>query len=176
MKTHVLVALRRKSVNKNENVNLKKLCHRMVVRSDETVEEVAENLKKLCWEPGTWRMYRTVNRRDLNKAMVMTQVGMLEHPESYLEKVDGKWKSNLMKEEVKAERKFLLDLDTTDLEKREFIFKYLTDKQVEVFETVETPNGFHFVTEAFDTRDLESSVLELEVKRDDLFFLFAWDN
>jgi hypothetical protein len=173
---YVLVALRRVTASKGENTGLTKLCHRSVVRPGETVEECAASLKKMCHEEGNWRIYRSVNKRDLKKAMDQTQIQMIIHPEQTMHKVSSIWKSTLMKSECRAEKKFLLDFDSNNASLLEEVKCAVIRAGGEILEVVKSPNGYGVVTTGFDVRVLKDDYYECEVKRDALLFQEQWTN
>jgi hypothetical protein len=186
-KLHVYVALRRVSASKNENAGLTKLCKRFVDK-DGDEQEMLRRVRKACDEPGLWRIYRSVNKRDTEKALKLLQVKIIMTPEQVVDKVDSEWKSILMGSKCKGERKFLIDVDNPDVEhyKKVLNFLHFTEvmrkdeskpykDQLRVYEQVSTPNGFHVVTEAFDTRELEKQFPDVEVKRDDLLYVESFE-
>jgi hypothetical protein len=180
-KLHVYVVLRRVSATKNENMGLTKKCMRFVDRDNDPVETL-RRAKKTCDEPGMWRIYRSVNKRDTEIAMKQLQIQMIMHPNDVMDKVDAKWKSILMESKCKGERKFLVDIDNSDpyyqMEVRRYLseFTYTKKKSTEVlslqtYEEAGTPNGYHVVTDAFDSRELEKKFPDVEIKRDDLLLV-----
>jgi len=173
---YVLVALRRVTASKGENTGLTNLCHRSVVRPGETLEDAAAQVKKMCFEEGNWRLYRSVNKRDLKKAMDKTQVQMIMNPEQTMDRVSSVWKSVLMKSECKAEKKFLLDFDSEDETLLEEVKAVVVEAGAEVLEQVKSPNGYGIVTTGFDVRLLKDEHYNCEVKRDALLFMEQWVN
>jgi hypothetical protein len=178
-KKHVFVALRRVSATKDENTGLTKKCIRFVDRDDDPVETL-RRAKKACDEPGFWRIYRSVNKRDTELAMKLLQVKMITHPEQVVDKVDSVWKSILMESGCKGERKFLIDIDNSDpyyqIEVRKYLSEVVVTRKKEKFplktyEECGTPNGYHVVTDAFDSRELEKKFPDVEIKRDDLLLV-----
>lgn len=171
---YMIIALRRISASKNENVGLEKACIRKIVKSNETIEITVNHLKKIIAdEKGVWRIYRTVNKRDFDKARKILMKDLIDRPEDLSHKIDSHWKSILMKSNCKADKKFLVDIDTKQLETRENVLEAL--KSTTILESVETPNGFHFVTEVFDTRLLKD-MEDVEIKKDELVFMEMFEN
>jgi len=174
---YMLVALRRISPSKQENVGLTKKCHRMVVRPGEPLNEVAEKLQDLCTDKGTWRLYRSVNKRNFSEGLKLLQVEMILKPELIMFKVSSVWKSILMKNKCRAERKFLIDIDNDSETYLQKVKQFINDISNElILEEVKTPNGFHLVASTFDHRMLTKTFLDVEVKTDDLFFMKLWEN
>jgi hypothetical protein len=174
-KTHMVVALRRVSKSKDENIGLSKRCIRMVVRKGETVEDTVEAIKeKILYEDGVWRIYRSVNKRDLEKAQKLLMIEMIVKPERIYDRVDSEWKSILMQKSCRAERNLLIDIDRVDKDLIESTRSFLTVEEL-LIEENKTPNGHHFVAKNFDHRDI-GKIEDVEIKNDDLFFLELIDN
>ncbi len=173
---YMLVAMRRKSPNKGENVEYEKVVHRRLVsgKMESDLNKAAKDFAKMFEnEPGVWRMYRSVNRRDVQKALKALQVDLVLNGEVFAHKVDSVWKSVLMKPENKAERLFLVDVDTKDLETLEAVKTKLHEAKVLLKEVVETPNGFHLVTTPFN-KTMVTQFENVEVKTDALLFMFTF--
>lgn len=120
--------------------------------------------------PGVWRLYETVNARDVKKArqallieLIKDTAGKFDH------RIDSLWKTCLMQPENKAENLFVLDIDTKNDDEIDHITRIL-DAAHAVYEKRETVNGYHIRTTKFDTRLLKD-VPNVEIKRDALFFI-----
>lgn len=168
MLIHVVVALLRVSSNKSENIGLKTRIYREVVTRD--IEESIGNIKnRIGHAEGLWRIYRTVNRRDLITARKQLMIKLIENPESKLEFIDTLWQSIMMKEVCRGERNFLIDIDTKNSDTIQNIRNIIKENS-EVLEENCTPNGYHFITKKFDYRPL-LEIGNVEVKKDALFFI-----
>jgi len=170
---YVVVALRRISKKKFENIGLKKACKRFVVKKYENVEDVLSMAEDYCLsQEGQWRLYRTVSKRNLDRAKINTMKFLID---SDRVDIDDVWISQLLQPECDAEKLLLLDFDIKDEQTRKQVLKdtkeFLKDIDVDVQEERQTPNGFHLVTKRFDTRVLETMVPELEVKKNALLFI-----
>ena len=171
MWSYMLVALRRVSESKNENVGLSKKVIRRLVKPDEDYHIVAKQLAdELSKEEGYWRIYRSVNRRDLNKAVKSLQIELINRGDEIADRVDSVWKSIIMKPENKAERLFLIDIDTKDTSIVTNIINLLCDKNVSIEEDNETPNGYHLITKPFNPQLLKDFD-DVEIKKDALLYL-----
>jgi len=168
---YMLVALRRSK--DEENAKRKALCRRHVVSGN--VEEAVEQLMDRCHESGLWRLYRTVNKRDLTKGLKQLQVELVLNGEDFKDNVAGKWKSLLMKPNCRAEKKWLVDLDSKDEELYEKVLKSLK-AYTTVCEECETPNGRHLVVMPFDRREFDKTFEydPVELKKDCLVFVRAF--
>lgn len=173
---YMLEAIRRPKDPGNEG--LPNLCFRQIMREFETDREVLR--ARVAKEPGTWRLYRSVNRRDFQKAYQALYQGMLFkmlRPEtSNFAKVDSEWKTCLMQPENKAERLYLIDCDTKDDAFLKAVNGYLNERKVDIHEFKLTPNGAHLVVDPLDVREFNSKFFRVdaagaEVKKDALLFL-----
>jgi len=167
---YMVYALRRVSKAKNENVGLKELAFKRLC-TDNDIDSTLSILKEIigCKE-GVWRFYRSVNRRSLKKAFTELQVELIRNPASLY--VDSIWKSVLSKDVCKAERKFLVDIDTSDFSYIGRVERYVLGK-TNILEISKTPNGYHIVVEKFDTRELLEKFDKVEIKKDALFYLYS---
>ena len=140
-------------------------------------EQIIKKLKATISNfQGTWRIYRSVNERDVNKAFKDLQIAMIRG-ECDASKVDSKWKSILMKPKNKLGRgKWLIDVD--DPEQIVPVTDFIKDKLKEHkkvkynesdIEVYHTPNGFGIITPKFDTREFKFN--ECEIKKDALKFI-----
>ncbi len=186
---HVIVALRRVSANKGENIGLTKSSIRMIVK--ESVDETLNRLKKRVGsEQGVWRFYRSVNERDFEEARKALICDLVTRPE-LASRVDSHWKSLLMTSKCAASKLKLVDVDNPNEKYQSQVLEYLNKFTIErkdkktkekivehlkIIETRKTPNGLHVVTERFDTRELIKLYGDVEIKDDALLFLEALDN
>ena len=108
---------------------------------------------------GTWRIHRTVNRRDTEKARKWLLKKLIDYPEGR-GFIDSLWRTALLQPEcVYGTKCFMLDVDTKEEDKvSELVTRINTSVQPTAIDTilerVETPNGWHFVTVPFDTREV----------------------
>ena len=138
-------------------------------------EQVIENLKaKISVIPGVWRIYRSVNKRnEVNSKLefINALTKQLVAPDSVSQKnPESLWKDILMQPHNKAERLFLLDVDTKD----EVVLQALTsNEEIKSHRVVSTPNGFHIVCEPFNPNLLDSLGIayDVSVKRDALLYM-----
>ena len=174
--SYMLVAMRRKSPNKNENMDYDKIVLRKFVsgKMESDYMIAAKRFSdSLSHELGFWRMYRSVNKRDIVKALKALQIKIIEHGETFAHKVDSEWKSILMQHENKAERLFLVDIDTIDDVVYKTVIATLVENNVSLVEQNKTPNGIHIVTKPFNPKLIEK-IPSVELKRDALYFLYSF--
>lgn len=165
---YVYQAVRRKKDNPQMTTQEKKIWE-IDYCDGRTEEQICEKLKSKAKAPGFWRIYRSVNIRDEVKAKldlinIVTRSLVYENNRS----IESIWLSCLMTPANAAERLFLLDVDTKDLETVQNI-RTLVDEDL-LYE-VETPNGWHIVTLPFNPKKLETipfqnELSQVEIKRD----------
>ena len=101
---------------------------------------------------GSWRIHKTVNARDVEKARKSLIKTLIDHPEK-AGYIDSQWRTELLQRDcIYGEKSFLLDIDTLNDEDIALIERTITDSGGEIKESIRTPNGLHFVTNPFDTR------------------------
>lgn len=146
---------------------------REVCYSHLSEEQVISNLKaKISAIPGVWRIYRSVNKRNETNAkleLINTLIKQLVLPNSVSDKnPESLWKDILMQPHNKAERLFLLDIDTKD----EAVFNsVINNPEVVPQKVVATPNGFHIICEPFNPNHIESIADVVSIKRDALLYI-----
>lgn len=148
---HVYLALAR------TKDGMKTQCMRTVVKDPGVDLAILELRCKLSG--GTWRIHRTVNRRDTEKARKWLLKKLIDFPEGR-GFIDSLWRTALLQPEcVYGTKCFLLDVDTKDPlklnEVRQFIKVAAQNTAIDLLlEEVETPNGWHFITVPFDIRNV----------------------
>jgi hypothetical protein len=100
---------------------------------------------------------------------------LIEDPIKHQNKIGSLWKSCLLQKECKADNKFLIDIDTTDGYILRKIKNDLAYANIEIDSEAHTPNGFHIVTEKFDTR-MFADLDYVEIKRDAYKLLMVMTN
>jgi len=154
---YVYQAIRRSKENEKAGPGTRSFITRVSSESDPE--------QSLFWEtqkyPGVWRIYRSVNRRSLLKAETMMAKVMMDRA---LERTAGTlnsnlsietlWRKTLMNPENKSENFFMVDVDTKGRPmNNQVIEKIGLDK---IHEAKETPNGWHYICDKFDTRIFQS--------------------
>ena len=120
-----------------------------VVSKDATDLEILKLRCKLAG--GKWRIHKTVNKRDTEKARIWMIHKLIDFPDGG-GFVDSLWRTALLqKENIYGDKKFLLDVDTKESDKLDAV-RNLTEGNL--IQEVETANGYHFITKAFDTREV----------------------
>jgi len=160
---HLLIAIRRKK----ENRDMTEYCIRRVIRDEE--QDLKELRTIVSGIRGTWRIYHTINLRDVNEAARQTISSLILYPENN-SRIDSIWKTNLMRPVCKAEKKYLVDIDTDRESTYESTKNLLIENGVVILKDIKTPNGWHLVTEHFDTRLIEN-IECVELHRDRYYFV-----
>ena len=160
---HILLAIRRKK----DNPELKEVVFRQIIRDLDVDLEILKT--RIHGNSGFWRIYHTVNARLHRPAMKLLMKRLIDFPEdSY--RIDTLFKTFLLKPECKATRHFLIDIDTKDSIIFNQVNTILESNDVKIFNYAQTPNGFHIVTDKFDTR-LLSGFEDVSFQRDGYFLL-----
>ena len=130
---------------------------------------------KIKTRTGIWRIYRTVNKRSFEKANKLFRHRLIDDLEDYYYRLDSLWKTCLLQKSSRAEKRFHIDVDDRKLGLK--VASYILNKDIEVFEKpVETPNGWHFITEPFDRREIEEKFKDVEVSTDGYVFVEMIEN
>ena len=158
---HLLLAFRRKKSNRDGRV----MCFREIIR-DEPVD--LERLKvRLRTVSGVWRIHRTVNPRNVEKAAKALQHRLLDNPLD-AQSLETVWKTCLLQKESRGGRRMLLDIDDPEQLERTIEAVGLA---VIAQDPVPTPSGgFHLICEQFDTRLIEN-IPDVSIQRDGYLFL-----
>ena len=135
-----------------------------------------------------FRLYLTVNARDTDRALYLYQKHILElqrhasngHKESHnkIKRMDSEWKSMLEKDTNKDDSYFILDFDdASKSELKQLSDEIKTETDIEVLDIIDTPNGFHLITEPFNYAECNTinNYNELSAETDDLLFLSMID-
>lgn len=163
---NLFVAIRRTK----ENPNLKEHCIRHIIRD---YEKDLEFIKFICSKnDGIYRIYKTVNSRDISKAWKELQHKAIEN-DNIGDRLESEWKTALLQPKCKAEDKLLIDIDSNDEEFKDIIVGKFDSK--DIVDLVKTPNGYHLVINRVDTRCLEG-IENIEVKKDALVFVEFAEN
>lgn len=126
-------------------------CIRAVEKNPEDLEVFKFRCKLLG---GIWRIYRTVNLRDTEKARLYVIHQLIDFPEKrgY---VDSVWRTGLLqKSSIYGENKWLLDIDTEDSSSLCELEKCLKKAKVEIVKVIKTPKGYHYIVKPFDAREI----------------------
>jgi hypothetical protein len=143
---HLFLALYRTGTAKD------KKCIRHVIKYNE-IDELRILEAKLKAVGGEWRIHRTVNARNVEKARKILLKRLIDHPEkaSY---VDSEWRTALLDRECKVTNYFMLDVDKNDRDSIAKAHTVIGESNGHIIESHMSPNGIHIITEPFDTRKI----------------------
>jgi len=178
---YVFIALARKRENPDITRNTE-LLFRETATSTDDIDDVVQRLSgEIDHYDKTFRLYMSINRRDAVEAsfLLLQEIDSMKTQLVYgndevieqFERLGSDFRSCLQKPMCKDEQHFLIDVDDPALgqvdEMRTVLGEFTTirlDRQ--------TPNGHHFVVDAFDPRLLQDDVdFEYERKNDANVFL-----
>lgn len=118
------------------------------------------------------RLYCSVNPRKMDGAINSFMHAQLDvcpdNEYNFYRRINDSFCSCLMKPQNKAERNFLIDIDTKDIE--QITAWTIKNNHIPVLLYYPTPNGWHFITKPFDPA-LLIEVNNSEVKKDALMLL-----
>lgn len=143
---HLLLAIRR---NAGPGVR----CLRVVERTVNDLSLLESRVAMLA-DGGEWRIHRTVNPRDPEKARIELMKRMLEFPEraSYL---DAEWRTCLLLPQCSyGKAQWLLDVDSKDANVLNSVYEGLLEAQATLYHQIETPKGYHIIISQCDTRKI----------------------
>ena len=163
---HVFEALYRKKDNPKK-LTSNNMCIRLVDWWDDPVETI-RRLRDRTTQVGVWRIYRTVNRRDVNKAwayFTKTMIDVMAGINTTNKSPESLWKTELCQTRNNVDRRWLLDVDRLeDLACADAVGHVLLD-------TIPTPSGgVSLITEPFNPELLESYP-EVSINKDGLQFV-----
>ena len=159
---HILMGIMRESKGSNN-----KNCIRQVVKDYNLDLAVLESKLKVMG--GNWRIYKTVNERDVEKARIWLLHRLIDFPD-HAGYVDSEWRTALLQtDHIYGEKKFMLDIDTQDEDKvkvvEDIIGNLWLKQEVEglpgakrtpyiILDRIKSPKGWHYITRHFDTREI----------------------
>lgn len=158
---HLFLALQRTPKQGN------KRCFRHVIKDEELDLKIVEEKCKVFG--GEWRIHKTVNCRNIEKARKWLLKHLIDYPEN-ASFVDSCWKTALLQKECKVTKYFMLDIDTQDPEIIGKIVKILYENKVIVLNMIKSPKGWHYITEPFDTREV-TAIEEVTLIRDGYYYV-----
>jgi hypothetical protein len=165
----------------NVNVTSESMQHRKVFKKIWSTEEEREKrIKELrgvasVYPEYKWRIYETINWRDLRKTYFNWQKKMLDWQRTdidgamdWLDKVHSEWTSTMMTPECRCKHNPLFLIDKDDKENVLELEKYFVGVGIEVLEKYETPSGWHFITKPFNTSVIQIDTHGCEIHTDGL--------
>lgn len=156
---YIVMAIARRKFNP-EISNSNEIVHRRILTCEEDISgQVDDILALINRHELNFRIYLTVNPRDIVSAYHAFVQELVSWSESLyngdsgvhtkMERISSEWKSTLHKQEHKADSLFLFDVDDVTEEKAWEFYRKLSE-ETDVVRFVETPNGYHFISEPFN--------------------------
>lgn len=162
-------------------------CPEEIERKYNKMKCLADNYIGMDGLKFNWYLYVSTNARDVIKAQFelrkrldqwMVQIINGNNPGHKLGKMDSEWFSCLAVADSRATRYFLLDLDSKEEYAQSCLETFLMNEDVDVLVKRETRNGWHYVTNPFNSEGVKTLFkdqigYELEVKKDAPVFVEA---
>lgn len=130
-------------------------CMRYISKNRITFNVALEQLRTI--KKPNERIYSSVNERNINKAIRLFKKRQLDNDYAYTDEqenfycdIGNRFFSCLQNPEARDSRNFLIDLDSQRIQHYIDVCSQLDDL-TSVLYVKETPNGFHIVTEPFDS-------------------------
>lgn len=168
---YILWVIARRKYN-DDITNSTEIIHRRVLTDEDDIEYNYNHLKYFAESSEHhFRMYVTVNKRDVLKGFWHMQSKMLDLSKQITTDVEGAypaigrlgsmWKSVLHSPKSREEKMFLFDIDEVDsgitvTEEDAYRFTAALAKYTEVLWLNQTPNGYHVITQPFNYNDFEA--------------------
>jgi hypothetical protein len=156
-RAYILMAIARHAHNEELTHNSEIVYRRVIQSKDEIERNVNDLLALIEQHDYVFRLYLTVNARDTTKGYFnfrdtlnqwsQDMINGDDHVNEKLGRVDSYWKSELHKPESKADSYFLFDLDNVEPYE---VTRFTTDMPAKKARHVETPNGYHVISEPFN--------------------------
>ena len=164
----------------NSNEGSKRWINKLVSRDHESFLKNCEKLLHMMsyFDNPDWRLYSSVNPRDPEMATklliadLVMDIGDDANDKKYLN-INSRFVSALSVPESRdycRDQYFLVDVDTTEIDVAKTVMQALGDDTALMYDT---PNGFHILTQKFDTRIIDN-IEHVSFKRDGLILL-AWN-
>lgn len=146
----------------------KSACIRSVIKGNDNELEIFEARLKIIG--GYWRIHKTVNARDVEKARKYLIKRLIDYPER-AGCIDTEWRTALLQPGcIYGQKKFMLDVDTENSKILLDIVEKIHINNGEILQMIKSPKGWHYITLPFDTRSV-CEIEEVSLLRDGYHFL-----
>lgn len=123
------------------------------------------------------RIYASVNKRDINKAIREFKYRQLdadyydpESRDSFYYDIKNRFISTLMAPKARAETQFLIDIDNQTPETLREVCKVIDTLGASIIKRYDTKSGVHLITTPFNPKELEG-IEDVSVNKDGLLLL-----
>jgi len=190
------------SRNKDNDDSGVRFIRRLIVAKPSEIAECYNEIKLLANNKNTtYRIYISLNARDVvktsfefQKTMIDIGYGLargLEDHISMSKKIGSIWKTELAQIQNRGTKRVLLDIDGANSIQYSQLLAYIMECYVMESETLpkaktkiyahrSTPNGYHIVLDAFDTRELIAYCkwkdIKADLHRDSMVFVEQFSN
>jgi len=178
-KVKVLLLIPRKKDNvaiATEQMQHRKCFRKIWSTPDEREKRVLE-LKAIAgmYPEYMWRIYETINWRDLKKTWYAWNQKMLDWQRSdpngkmeWLDKVHSKWTSIMMTPECRHKDELLFLIDKDDKNELSELELFMSAFDIKIKEKYETPGGWHYLVEPFNKGAVDFKDFNAEIHTDGL--------
>lgn len=178
-RVYLIYAIARKK--ENDLTNSEEVVFHEVIRDEEDIEWKLRKVYALvrAWGEYTFRVYLTVNARNTLKAYFNFQetangwaadkIYGDKSVDMKFRKIDSYWKSELRRPRNRDDKYFMFDVDSADQDDWSRMWETLKEHTKPLW-YVDTPSGYHIVSEPFNPSELETDV-EYELKKDGMIFV-----
>lgn len=150
--------------------------HKRLVNGREQYEKELDRLRQLRAskeDPSKWRIYSSVNRRNIEKGIRNFKQDMLEadyydeasRHQFYMD-ITNRWHGAIMKPNTATEKRFLIDVDYNEGDSKDAA-QTILELVTTILLDYPTTNGHHFIVEPYNP----ALTPELEVKKDALIYV-----
>lgn len=152
--------------------------HKRISRNEEEFEIMKKELLEIKSrdEAIPYRLYSSVNARDLSKAIRLFKQEMLdadyydqESKERFYIDIKNRWFGCLMKHQSRSEKAFLIDVDKNEGDDLDVTLKMFDGIRNNILLVYPTPNGWHIITKPYNPELTKG----LKIKKDALMLLEA---
>lgn len=181
----------------NQAGDFRQYMQRLIVSNPEEILECYKRIKGEATDFRTvYRMYVSLNARDAVKTAFNFQHALLDigfelskgQQDALVKakRISSLWKDELAQNANRGTKRILIDIDTIDPVKRTLAISYLETHGAVIRAKRFTPNGFHIVIDACDTRDFikyctDNMIYDPKkdknasfIQRDSLVFVEKW--
>lgn len=143
---HLYLAFQRTGTAKD------KKCIRQVIKEPKLDLKILEAKCKVFG--GEWRIHKTVNTRNCEKARKHLLKFLIDNPD-HASTIDTEWRTDLLQRECKATDYFMFDVDIQDEAKIDELFALINENaEWQVVCQIQSPKGYHIITRPFDCREV----------------------
>ncbi|MFA5071922.1 MAG: hypothetical protein WC511_06260 [Candidatus Pacearchaeota archaeon] len=165
-----IILLIHRSKEGGKNNTHKRHLKKVTTRNSQEFFDTIQEFQEICDnDPRPLRIYATVNKRSMDKAIRHFKENQLMNDyasedirnEFYLD-IKNRWISCLMQANSRMETNFIIDLD--DCDERSFHSIYnIIKKHTKIQTYYTTKNGYHIITDAFDYPKLKDERIQVHV-------------